>query len=192
MAIATADPRLSINWIVGRRTDLVCFIGAALLGYIFFYLHAGLRWNLVTVWFIWHATLDTPHLFQTISRTYMDRQEMRTRRPLLLGSLGFFLLGPVIILIGYGLFKADVTWYRTPFLILVAFVSLWAYWHVVRQHYGIMSLYKRKNNDHQKFDRLIDQAVLYVGLVAPFARGNRYSVTGWFRSGKDPMLDSHG
>jgi len=30
-----------------------------------------------------------------------------------------------------------------------------------------------------------------VGLVAPFARGNRYSITGWLRSGKDPMLGSH-
>src|SRR5262249_33808002 len=47
------------------------------------------------------------------------------------------------------------------------FLSLWAYWHVVRQHYGIMALYKRKNHDHAPADWRIDRAVLYVGLLAP-------------------------
>jgi hypothetical protein len=46
--------------------------------------------------------------------------------------------------------------------------NLWAYWHVVRQHYGFMVLYKRKNGDSTRLDDRLDSAVLYVGLVAPF------------------------
>lgn len=165
---AEAARRVQLNWIVGRRTDLFCFIGAAALGYGMFFLHAGLAMNMVTVWFIWYMVLDSPHFFGTYSRTYLDKEEMRNRRGLLLGSLGLLGVGPAFIVAGYALYRAEVGWYMTPFLILSAFVSVWAYWHVVRQHYGIMSLYKRKNRDGEVLDRKLDQWVLYCGLMAPF------------------------
>lgn len=161
-----AEPRVQLNWIVGRRIDLFCFIGAAALGYGMFFLHAGLAMNMATVWFIWYMFLDSPHFFGTYSRTYLDKEEMRNRRKLLLGSIGLLGVGPLFVLAGYLLYRADVTWYKTPYLVLAAFVSIWAYWHVVRQHYGIMSLYKRKNNDPA--DRRLDQWVLYAGLMSPF------------------------
>jgi hypothetical protein len=58
--------------------------------------------------------------------------------------------------------------YQAPLFLLVAFVGLWAYWHVVRQHYGILSLYKRKNDDRAPIDHHVDRALLYTGLLAPF------------------------
>ena len=160
--------RLSVNWIISRRTDLCCFIGGALAGYAMFFLHAGLGLNMITVWFIWYMVLDAPHFFGTYSRTYLDREEMRTRRRLLLGSLLLLLVGPAIVLLSYGLHAGGIASHRMPFLVLVGFVSLWAYWHVVRQHYGIMALYKRKNGDVQPWDRRLDQMILYTGLLAPF------------------------
>jgi hypothetical protein len=51
----------------------------------------------------------------------------------------------------------------------VLLFNLWAYWHVVRQHYGIMSLYKKKNKDFDMPDTRIDKYLLYGGLLAPFA-----------------------
>jgi len=45
---------------------------------------------------------------------------------------------------------------------------VWAYWHVVRQHYGLMALYQRKNGDLLPLDRRLDSLTLYVGLLAPF------------------------
>lgn len=160
--------RFSLNWIVGPRIDLCCFIGAALLGYGMFFLHAGLAMNMVTVWFIWYMFLDSPHFFGTYSRTYLDREEMRDRRALLLGSIGLLGVGPLFVLGCWMLYSADVGWYKAPFLVLVTFVSTWAYWHVVRQHFGIMSLYKRKNQDAAVLDRSIDRWVLYIALMAPF------------------------
>lgn len=158
----------STSWIVGPRTDLLCFIGAAGLGYLMFFLHAGLALDMITVWLVWYMFLDAPHFFGTYSRTYFDREEMRNRRVLLLGSLAFPLIGPTILFLSYLLFASGVGWYKAPFLFLTAFVSLWAYWHVVRQHYGIMSLYNRKNEaDVSLLDRRLDQFVLYVGLLAP-------------------------
>jgi hypothetical protein len=70
--------------------------------------------------------------------------------------------------ISYLLYESGNSSYRLPFLLLIVFFNLWAYWHVVRQHWGIMALYRRKNKDFDAWDTRIDQALLYVGLLAPF------------------------
>ena len=163
-----ATPRLTANWIVGRQTDLLCFIGAAALGYGMFFLHAALAMNMVVVWFVWYMFLDSPHFFGTYARTYCDKEEFRNRKALLLGSIALLLVGPTVVLACFGLHAAGASWHKTPYMVLVAFVSIWAYWHVVRQHYGIMALYKRKNSDGDVVDRSLDQWVIYLGLLAPF------------------------
>lgn len=163
--------RWKMGWIVGPATDLPWFIFGALAGYAMFFLHAGLALNMFTVWLVWYVFLDVPHFFGTYARTYLDKEELRTRKRLLFGSLAFPLIGPAILLVCYFLYRSGTDWVRhdLPFDLLVMFVSLWAYWHVVRQHYGIMALYKRKNVDTAGADRWIDQSLLYVGLLAPFA-----------------------
>lgn len=168
-----APPRVRMSWIVNARTDLPWFIGGALGGYALFAMHAALGWDMFTVWLVWYVLLDIPHFFGTYVRTYLDREEMRRRRTLLLGSLGWLIVGPMILLLSYGLYRSGLepltSHYQLPYLLLFIFVSLWAYWHVVRQHYGIMALYKRKNHDVARVDFRIDQALLYVGLLAPLA-----------------------
>lgn len=164
----TPAKRFQLNWIVNRRADLLWFVGGALGGYLMFFLHSGLHLDMLTVWFLWVVFIDTPHFFGTYSRTYFDKEEFHRRKRLYLGSLAWLLAGPTMIFLSFVLNRAGVTLYRIPFIIFIVFFNLWAYWHVVRQHYGIMSLYKRKNGDFSFFDRRLDQAVLYVGLLAPF------------------------
>ncbi len=161
--------RFSINWIVGQRSDLFIYIGGALAGYAMFFLHAGLQLDMLTVWFLWVVFLDTPHFFGTYLRTYFDKEEWQARKPLLLWSLSWLLVGPALIGLSYLLFKAGVGYYVAPFYFYVILFNLWAYWHVVRQHYGIMSLYKKKNKDFDQPDLRIDKWLLYGGLLAPFA-----------------------
>jgi len=162
------DKRFEVNWIVNRHSDIMWFIGGALLGYAMFFLHAGLHLDMLTVWFLWIMFIDTPHFFGTYSRTYFDKEEWQHRKKLYIGSLAWFLVGPAMILLSYFLYSANMSGYRLPHIAFIVFFNLWAYWHVVRQHYGIMSLYKRKNGDFSLTDLRIDQAVLYVGLIAPF------------------------
>ncbi|MEJ7712262.1 MAG: hypothetical protein WKF84_20980 [Pyrinomonadaceae bacterium] len=50
----------------------------------------------------WAILIDAPHVFATFSRTYFDREERRARKWLLLGSLVFFLIGPVMVLLNLG------------------------------------------------------------------------------------------
>jgi hypothetical protein len=167
MAQPSVD-RYSMNWIVNKKADLLLFIGGALTGYIMFFLHAGLHLNMLTVWFIWVVFIDTPHFYSTYLRTYFDREEFQARKRLLIGSLAWLFVGPAFIGISYLLFTLGVEAYKAPFVLFIIVFNLWAYWHVVRQHYGILALYKRKNNDFDDRDTRIDKVLLYGGLIAPF------------------------
>jgi hypothetical protein len=134
-----------------------------------FLLHAALRVDMLTAWFVWFILLDNPHFFGTYSRTYLDREQWRERGGLLAGSLAWFFVPPAVLLLSFAMYRLGVDHYKSAILALAAFVNLWAYWHVVRQHYGILALYQRKNVDLDPMDRRIDGLFLYVGLLAPFA-----------------------
>ncbi len=148
--------------------DLLAFIGGALAGYAVFFLHAGLGWNMLLIYLLFITFLDTPHFFGTYLRTYLDRQEFRVRRTLLLGSLLWLLAGPFVLLICYGLFTVGAADYMLPFEAFVLAVGVWAYWHVVRQHYGFMRLYQVKNGENDAADKRADGLLMHLGLMLPF------------------------
>src|SRR5437879_6397300 len=73
----------------------------------------------------------------------------------MLGSLLFFVVGPAMVLLGVGF---------TFFFI----AALWAYYHLVKQHYGFMVLYKKKNNDLAPIDNALDRMLLMFAFNYPF------------------------
>lgn len=160
--------RLSANWIVGRRVDLIAFIGGALAGYAVYFMHAVLNWDMKLIYLVFITLIDTPHFFGTYLRTYLDREEFRARRPLLLASLLWLGSGPFTLLLCYGLFSAGVSNYMLPFSLYFLGFSLWAYWHVVRQHYGFMRLYQVKNGERAPSDARKDGLLMHLGLMLPF------------------------
>src|SRR4030095_16440404 len=104
----------------------------------------------------WAVLVDAPHVFATFSRTYFDREERRTRVRLLCWSLVFFFtVGPAAVVAGLGFL----------FFFLAA---LWAYYHLVKQHYGFMVLYKKKNADLERADNFLDRAFLLLAFTYPF------------------------
>lgn len=113
------------------------------------------------VWF-WIMTVDGPHVFGTVSRTYLDRQEWKNRKLLLLGSLLWFIPGPLSVLISMLIHQ------RTPFFLFLVFAQLWAYWHVVRQHYGFLVLYQRKNGEAAGKQNPADYYIYYTLMLVPF------------------------
>jgi hypothetical protein len=74
---------------------------------------------------------------------------------LLLGSLVFFLIGPAMVLTGAG-------------FVFFFLAALWAYYHLVKQHYGFMVLYKKKNNDLAPVDNGLDRLFLMLAFTYPF------------------------
>jgi len=146
---------LSVRWIINGREDLVWFIGSVASSYALFALYVGGILPLIPMVAAWAILIDAPHVFGTFSRTYFDRSERKSRKRLLLGSLLFFVVGPVLVLLGLGL----------PFFFGAA---LWAYYHLVKQHYGFMVLYKKKNNDLNRADNFLDRTFLLLALSYPF------------------------
>lgn len=154
--IAQTQTRLiSLRWIISARDDLVWFIGSVASSYALLVLYVAGVVPLVPMVALWAILIDAPHVFGTFSRTYFDRTERHTRKRLLWGSLIFFAIGPIMVLAGAG-------------LIFFFFAALWAYYHLVKQHYGFMVLYKKKNNDLAPVDNALDRLLLLFAFNYPF------------------------
>jgi hypothetical protein len=159
---------VAFPWVFSARQDLAVSLGGMAAGLSILGLHLFLHLNMVLVWFVWVVVLDTPHFFGTYFRTYLDKDEWRTRRPFLLGSLGVFLVGPVMLAASYGLHSAGVASFKLPWRFWGYGVSLWAYFHITRQHYGVLRLYNRKNREIGSDESRLDAAVLYGALGLAF------------------------
>jgi hypothetical protein len=53
-------------------------------------------------------------------------------------------------------------------LIFFFLAALWAYYHLVKQHYGFMVLYKKKNGDLASIDNALDRLLLLFAFNYPF------------------------
>ncbi len=154
--IERAEPRaVSVRWIISARDDLVWLIGSVASSYLLLVLYVKGVLPLVPMVALWAILIDAPHVFGTFSRTYFDRTERQNRARLLWGSLLFFAIGPLMVYAGAG-------------LIFFFLAALWAYYHLVKQHYGFMVLYKKKNNDLAPVDNALDRLLLLFAFNYPF------------------------
>jgi hypothetical protein len=146
---------ISLRWIISAREDLIWFVGSVASSYALLILYVTGILPLIPMVVGWALLIDAPHVFGTFSRTYFDRTEWTSRKRLMLGSLLFFVVGPLMVLLGLGF----------TFFFLAA---LWAYYHLVKQHYGFMVLYKKKNNDLAPVDNALDRWLLLFAFNYPF------------------------
>ncbi len=153
---------VSPRWIVSPRYDLFWFFGGALVTLLVLGLYFGAGVPIVVLWWTWLLAFDGPHIGAAFTRTYVDRQEWRSRRNVLLLSLLSFAVGPVFLLLNV------VTGSQDPFLLFLGLATFYGYYHVVRQHYGFLSLYKARNRDFDKIDFHVDKWFLYIGSWAPY------------------------
>jgi hypothetical protein len=171
-AVAVSEGKhnlIALGWIINKRDDLVWFIGSVAISYAFLAANlvlVNLGLSVMIMTWIWALGFDGPHVFGTVSRTYADTEERRKRAKLYYGTLSLFLLGPAMVLAGQARVFGTNVWGPVFFF----FASLWAYYHLVKQHYGFMILYKKKNNDLAEIDNLIDRAFILLGMAYPFVR----------------------
>jgi hypothetical protein len=146
---------ISLRWIISARDDLVWFIGSVVSSYALLFLYVTGIVPLLPMVAVWAILIDAPHVFGTFSRTYFDRTERHNRARLLWGSLLFFVVGPLLVLAGAG-------------FVFFFIAALWAYYHLVKQHYGFMVLYKKKNGDLAPVDNALDRLLLLFAFNYPF------------------------
>jgi hypothetical protein len=130
-------------------------IGSAAVGYLYILLFAAVHVPMSWLWWVWSVGFDGTHIFATASRTFFDTAARARHRKLLFGSAAvFFSVGPLMVLAGLK------GW-------LYLLVGVWAYYHVIRQHYGFMVLYKVKNRDLKPLDNAFDRLFLLISTVLP-------------------------
>ncbi len=155
VATAARERAVSLRWIISAREDLLWFVGSVASSYLLLALYVAGVLPLFPMLLAWAVLIDAPHVFGTFSRTYFDREERRARGRLLWGSLAFFLVGPLMVLAHLA-------------LVFFFLAALWAYYHLVKQHYGFMVLYKKKNDDLDRADNALDRLFILASMACPF------------------------
>jgi hypothetical protein len=147
------EGRMPARWIISRQEDLTWFIGSALTGYLALGLMA-VGVPIFPILLVWLFLVDGPHVLSTVTRTYFDKAE-RAR-------LGWFLWIPVpLLLVG-----PAMAWAGKAALFFLLAVC-WQHFHIVKQHFGFVMLYKAKNQERGRQDFLLDRWFLLTSLFVP-------------------------
>lgn len=121
------------------------------------------------VWVVFVLCIDVGHVWSTIFRTYLDKEEFGQHRRLLL-------FAPLIsFVLVTGLAFISTFWFWR----LLAYLALF---HFVKQQYGFLALYKMKAKDFGVKKIFQDKWVLYLATLYPvvywhFGAGLNFS---WF------------
>lgn len=107
----------------------------------------------VACWVLLIIMIDVAHVYSTLYRTYFNPNELRQQHPLLIAVPLFCYIGGVLLYIWGGVFF----WRALAYL---------AVFHFVRQQYGFMRIYSRKET-HTKATRLIDSVTIYTATIYP-------------------------
>lgn len=168
-------------WIYSSRVDLLYIIGPAFFVTVLVILLQGQieAFNAVPpwLWLLLVVGVDVTHVYSTVFRTYFDKEEMQQRQAL-------YLLTPLIAWIaGCLLYSVDsmVFWRALAYL---------AVFHFVRQQYGLMMIYGRRENPRFK---LIDKVAIYSATIYPLLYWHLHERNiDWFIDGDFFKLEMQG
>lgn len=149
-------------WLFSRRADLLLFGGPALASLLL------LGWGARTgdldgdlplaLWLLLVVGVDVAHVWSTGWRVYADTEELRRRPALYLG------LPAAVYATGVLLHTAGPLAFWRALAYLATF-------HFVRQQYGWVALYRRKNGENDEpgaaWGRRLDAATIYGATLAP-------------------------
>ena len=107
----------------------------------------------VEYWVVLIVMIDVAHVYGTLYRTYFNPDEFKKRHPLLISVPLFCYVAGVML---YS-FNGIIFWRALAYL---------AVYHFVRQQYGFMRIYSRKENSNN-LCKYIEAAAIYVATIYP-------------------------
>jgi hypothetical protein len=174
------------RWILSPRSDLIWFQGSALAGVALLVLFKLIppiasapiaTQPALLALLLWGILFDGTHVVGTYARSYLAPDPAaRTGLPGV-WSLLLFVVGPLAAV-------ADHAAGGLLFPYFLQAALLWAYYHLVRQHWGFVALYRRRATGDHTPARL-DEAFLWLGCLYPFVR---FSLTPAFAASGLPQL----
>lgn len=164
-----------IPWLISARDDVAWIIGSSTFSFLvlaaYYLLTETLGLDMVLVGFgigiLWTISLDGTHLFATYSRTLLDRQFVREKKAFLWATTVVFAAGPLLVLGGY--VALDEAGMRAASVVFHRFALTWAYYHLCRQHWGVVVLYRNKHGETGGWGRRLDAWLMAAGFAYPYA-----------------------
>lgn len=162
-------------WIASPFIDLIFVLGPA------FFVTAAVVYFRDTIahingtppwlWLLLVVGVDVSHVYSTIFRTYLDKEELAKRQAL-------------YVLVPIGVWVAGMMLYSMGGLVFWRVLAYLAVFHFVRQQYGFMMLYARKERERPHWTRRIDQAAIYMATLFPLAYWHStHRAFSWFVDG---------
>jgi hypothetical protein len=144
-------------WIKGIWTDVIFILSPPFLALVVVMLFPAEFKNSgmmpVQYWVVLIVMIDVAHVYSTLYRTYFSPTEFRKQHHLLIAIPLFCYVGGVILYT----FGGMVFWRVLAYL---------AVFHFVRQQYGFMRIYSRKEIKSRYFN-WIDNAAIYIATIYP-------------------------
>jgi len=194
--MSSAAPASS-PWIVSRAQDLLWFQGSVLAGIVLmaaFLAFPPLSQGTYTaahpaVWLLlfWGVVFDGTHVMATYARTYFAPDDRSKAALPGRTSLLWLFLGPAVALADAAICAPQpsvVGHSGALFNTFLAAAYVWAYYHLTRQHYGFLCLYRRKQGEASSL-AAPDALFLWAGSAYPFLR---YSLGDEYKASGLPML----
>lgn len=106
-------------------------------------------------WVIFVVGFDVSHVWSTLFRTYLSKQEFKNHKQ-------FLVLGPpVIFAITFSLAFLSIDWFWR----ILAYIAVF---HFIRQQYGFLALYRvRKGIKLTVFQEKLDKLIIYLATGVP-------------------------
>jgi hypothetical protein len=141
-------------WLVSARFDSLWILLPGILASVFVVLSKTSEGPLsFWEWYLWIVAIDVAHVYATIYRTYADgAARQRLFSLLIIVPLGSWL-------VSLWLLSIDIMWFWR----VLAYVAVF---HFIRQAYGIMRLYARKERETSWLQG-IDQFAIYAATLYP-------------------------
>ena len=144
-------------WIGNRTIDVLFILLPPFLSLLIIFLFPQLFQNVKSMsdagWVILILLVDVAHVYTTLFRTYFDKGAFKNQR-FILSAIPF--IGFVLGIIAYSL--SSILFWR-----LLAYVAVF---HFIRQQYGFMRVYSRKEKANY-YSRLIDKITIYYATLYP-------------------------
>ncbi|MBL6447123.1 hypothetical protein JMN32_12445 [Fulvivirga sp. 29W222] len=144
-------------WIFNKPTDIwLLSLPVWLTWLICFLLPENILQQSIPLWF-WVVIIlgiDVTHVWSTIFRTYLDKEEFHSHKKLLISA-------PLIGLILFFILALSST---TLFWSILAYLAVY---HFIKQQYGFMQIYRAKYGFLNLKKRISDKTAIYVGMLYP-------------------------
>jgi hypothetical protein len=149
----------STSWIRGPAFDLAFVFGGAVLTLLVAALGIREPRLLPLLFWIWIVGFEGSHFWATFSRTYIDTKYRTENKSVLLGSLIFFILPVLTLVLDHNGSSVSLT------TVYGFFIFVWSLYHNARQHFGFLSIYSKKARLSQA-QKSQYTSVLYLGVCS--------------------------